>query len=111
MLLMEKIYSTNYQIPQRLNIALFVLVLPMTWWLLWVASHSQKVWIVLLVAFVYAHLHNTLFSLLHEAVHGVFAPKESTNELFGVLSAVAFPTSAEGISYAWSPLGCSQVPS
>jgi len=72
----------------------------MTWWLLWVASHSQKVWVVLLAAFAYAHLHNTLFSLLHEAVHGVFAPKESTNELFGVLSATAFPASAEGISYA-----------
>lgn len=83
---------TQYMIPEKRNIAIFFVVLPVTWWLLWVASHSGIVYMVL-AAWAYAFLHNTLFSLLHEAAHNVFSTNRFRNDLFGVLCGAAFPTS------------------
>ncbi len=85
--------TTNYHIPEKLNIIMFVLVLPITWFLLWIVSHSESVLYILLSAFMFALLHNTVFSLLHEAVHGVFSKNKLRNDFFGILSAAAFPTS------------------
>ncbi len=46
-----------------------------------------------LAAWAYSLLHNTIFSLLHEAVHGVLSNNRFRNNFFGILSAAAFPTS------------------
>jgi len=81
----------SYAIPEKRNVAIFLVVLPVTWWLLWTASHSSLLY-MLLAAWAYALLHNTLFSLLHEAVHGVFSKNRFRNGLFGTLCAAAFPT-------------------
>ena len=69
-----------------------MIVLPITWFLLWIVSHSSLGY-MLLAAWLYALLHNTIFSLLHEAVHNIFSGNRFRNDLFGVLTAVAFPTS------------------
>ncbi len=88
-----KAETLHYHISETLNILIFVTVLPVTWWLLWLVSHSESILTMLLAAWGYAHLHNTIFSLLHEAVHGVFSRSRFRNDLFGILSAAAFPTS------------------
>lgn len=79
-------------IPEKRNIAIFLTVLPATWTLLWVASHASLP-LMLAAAWLYTLLHNTLFSLLHESVHHVFSANRFRNDLFGLLSAAAFPTS------------------
>lgn len=85
--------SKIYVIPEKTNIVVLMVVLPITWYMLWLASYSESVMAILFAAWIYAFLHNTVFSLLHEAVHGVFSTNNTRNDLFGILSAAAFPTS------------------
>lgn len=82
----------QYPIPGRLNVALLLLLLPITWLLLWTASHLAWGW-ALVAALLFAHFNNAAFSFLHEAVHGIFSPNRIVNEVFGVVCAATFPTS------------------
>jgi fatty acid desaturase len=81
-----------YPIPEKLNVAIFLAVLLVTWGLLWAGSHASFSWAVL-AAWAFSFFNNTMFSLLHEAVHGIFSRSFLRNELFGVLCAPLFPTS------------------
>lgn len=81
-----------FPIPEKLNIVVFSITLPMIWFLLWVASHLSLPW-ALLAAFLFSHLNNTMFSFMHEAVHGVFSKNRLRNDLFGLTCAALFPTS------------------
>jgi len=47
---------------------------------------------LLVAAVVFAFSNNTLFSLLHESVHGVFHDDKKINYMAGVLCAAMFPT-------------------
>lgn len=89
---MESLEERDFAIPGRLNLAILVVVAPLTWGLLWVGSHASLGW-ALLAAWGFALFHNTLFSLLHEAVHGVAHRNRRVNETLGTLCAAAFPTS------------------
>jgi fatty acid desaturase len=82
----------SHRIPGKLNVAIFSLALPATWILLWVASHASLAW-ALLAAWAFSLVNHTPFSLMHEAVHGVFSCDRRLNGIFGTLSAPAFPTS------------------
>jgi fatty acid desaturase len=84
--------ATRYAIPEKLNIAIFLVAFPATWGLLWIASHESLVW-MLLAAWAFSLVNHLHFSLMHEAVHGVFSEDKTRNDLFGTLSAPAFPTS------------------
>ena len=84
--------TETYPIPEKINIAIYILILPMTWALLWVGSHATLPY-ALLAAWAFSIVNNTPFSLMHEAVHGTFSNNRFRNNLFGVLSAVMFPTS------------------
>lgn len=81
-----------YPIPEKRNIAIFLVALPATWGLLWLASHGSLGW-ALLAAWAFSLVNHTPFSLLHEAVHSVFSRSRARNDFFGTLSAAAFPTS------------------
>ena len=80
------------RIPEKRNIAIFLAAMPATWGLLWVASHQSIGW-ALVAAWAFSLVNHTPFSLMHEAVHGVFSPDRKRNDLFGTLCAPAFPTS------------------
>lgn len=82
----------NFPIREKTNIIIFLIVLPITWWLLWIASNSTLLYMIL-AAWAYAILHNTIFVLLHETVHGIFSNNRLRNDFFGTLSAATFPTS------------------
>lgn len=47
---------------------------------------------MLLAALAFSFTANTAFSLLHEAVHGLFSPRRSLNEWAGRLASAWFPT-------------------
>jgi len=84
--------SSTYPIPEKTNALLFVLSVPAVWSLLWVGSHAPLGW-ALLAAAAFSLVNHLPFSLMHEAVHGVFSANRRRNELFGVLAAAMFPTS------------------
>src|SRR5262245_53872909 len=79
-------------LPGVLNISLSLITGASALALLWIASHTNS-WVVRLVsAFVFSYVNNTLFSLLHEAVHGVFHSNRAINNAYGRVLAAFFPT-------------------
>jgi fatty acid desaturase len=81
-----------YSIPEKLNIFIFFVFIVLDGFLLWTASHYSLLY-MFVAAFLFAFIHNTLFSLMHEAVHGVFSKSSSVNEFFGIILGATFPTS------------------
>jgi len=79
-------------IPGRLNLALLGLASLASASLLFGASHAGSGWFVLACAVGFSFTANTLFSLLHEAVHGLFSDHRSLNEWAGRWAAAWFPT-------------------
>ena len=79
-------------IPERANVAILCAAAPLTWTLLYAGSHAPLPW-ACAAALLFAFAAFTPFSLMHEAVHGVFSASARRNELFGVLAAAMFPTS------------------
>jgi fatty acid desaturase len=59
---------------------------------LWTASHAASPLIVLVAAVLFGFANNTMFSLMHEAVHGMFHPNRTVNEVAGNVAAAFFPT-------------------
>jgi fatty acid desaturase len=80
-------------IPARLNLLLLAVAAAASAALLWLASHAES-WPVLGVAAVaFSFTANTLFSLMHESVHGLLHPRASWNRWGGRFAAAFFPTS------------------
>jgi fatty acid desaturase len=79
-------------IPARLNVLIAITASSAAVILLWAASHCET-WIAILpCAIAFSFVANTVFSCLHECVHGMFHPDRRINYLFGVVSAAFFPT-------------------
>jgi len=79
-------------IPGRLNVLLGMLSIAVALALLWFASHTDSWPLRLVAAVLFSFAGNTIFSLLHESVHGIFHPHRAVNEGFGRLTAAFFPT-------------------
>lgn len=84
--------QAQYPKPEKLNIIILIMTVPMLWALLWVASHLSIGW-ALLAALIFSQINHTIFSLLHEAVHGSFSKNHVRNEILGNICAAMFPTS------------------
>ena len=81
-----------HPIPAKLNLLLSFLAGSANLALLWFACHTDTTGALLCAALVFSFTNNTCFSLLHEAVHGVFHPDTRVNRLAGILLAAFFPT-------------------
>lgn len=79
-------------IPERLNLALLAVASAVSGALLWGASHAPGPPAAIACAVGFSFTANTLFSLLHESVHGIFSPRPGINEWAGRLAAAWFPT-------------------
>lgn len=84
--------SENTVIPETLNTAVIIVTVPITWGLLWAASHGSTV-TVLFAAWMFSLFNNTMFSMTHEAVHGVLYKNRRLNRLAGIFCSAFFPTS------------------
>ncbi|MBX2796416.1 MAG: fatty acid desaturase [Myxococcales bacterium] len=80
------------RIPTRLNLVLVAAATSGCVALLWCASHARTGWELAAAAVSFSFLGNTVFSLLHEAVHGVLHPSARTNAWLGRWLAAFFPT-------------------
>ena len=79
-------------VPGALNIAVTAAAVPLALFLLGFASHTESWGWRIAAAAAFSFVNNTLFSLLHEAVHGIFDPRPAVNDAFGRLTAAFFPT-------------------
>ena len=78
-------------IPMALNSAIGIVAVAIAMACLWLASHAP--WpVALAAAVVFSFANNTIFSLLHECVHGCFHSRQRVNDAAGVLFAAFFPT-------------------
>jgi fatty acid desaturase len=84
--------DVDLSIPGALNVPLALAGYALAAWLLWLASHADSLWLVLAAALAFSYVGNTIFSLLHESVHGIFHRRPRVNDGFGMLSAAFFPT-------------------
>jgi fatty acid desaturase len=74
------------------NWIILLLAFGAVWACLWGASHGPW-WVMLPASVGFALFNNTIFALLHEAVHGVASPNPVRNEWIGHLAACTLPTS------------------
>jgi len=79
-------------IPGALNVGVALAAYAAAAWLLWFASHAQSLWGLAAAAIAFSYVNNTIFSLLHESVHGIFHPRRAVNDAFGMVGAAFFPT-------------------
>jgi fatty acid desaturase len=79
-------------VPARLNLALLVGASAVTAGCLYLASNAGSVVVMVGAAIAFSFFNNTMFSLMHEAVHGVFHPNSVINDAAGRLAAALFPT-------------------
>ena len=79
-------------IPGALNILLTASAFSVCLFLLWFASYTDSWGWAVAAAVVFSYSNNTVFSLLHESVHGTFHSNRRLNEWFGRLNAALFPT-------------------
>ena len=75
------------------NLAVGVVAVATCCLCLWTASHAPSPFLVAIAAIVFAVTNGTLFSLMHEAVHGPFSDVRAVNVWAGRLCAAFFPTS------------------
>jgi fatty acid desaturase len=79
-------------IPVRLNLLLVAGSTGVAAASLAIASHAASWPVALAAAAVFSFVNNTVFSLLHEAVHGVLHPDPRVNTWLGRWLAAFFPT-------------------
>ncbi len=84
-------HSSNDAIPTQRNILLLIAASLINMLLLYWASHSAW-WGVIVAAGLFSLSNNTLFSLLHESVHGILAKDGRINRFAGCCAASWFPT-------------------
>jgi fatty acid desaturase len=84
--------SARPPIPARLNLALVGAAVPLACGLLWLASATSSWPLRIAAALGFSLIGNTLFALLHEAVHGILHPDARVNAWLGRLTAAFFPT-------------------
>lgn len=84
--------SRTEPVPGTLNIALTAVSVSAAAGLLWFASRTESWGWRLAAAVAFSFVNNTIFSLLHESVHGIFHPRRGVNEGFGRFLAAFFPT-------------------
>lgn len=78
--------------PSIINPLILFLSLVASWLCLWTASHASFGF-ALVAVWLFSLVGNTPFALMHEAVHGVGCSSKRGNELLGIVSGWAFPTS------------------
>lgn len=81
-----------YIIPDTLNLGVLFISASASAALLYGASHAPNFLIAALCAIAFSFTANTIFSLLHEAVHGLFSSHKNINTWAGRFAAAWFPT-------------------
>ena len=82
----------SLRIPSSLNLVIAACSIAVALGCLWSASHAPHWTLIVAAAFVFSFANNTIFSLLHECVHGSFHSSRWISERAGMVFASFFPT-------------------
>jgi fatty acid desaturase len=88
----QAINLKQYKIPKTINFIVAIMAFSSSIALLYLAERSEHWYTFLLYAICFSFTQNTIFSLLHESVHGVFHPNRTINNWMGRISGAFFPT-------------------
>jgi fatty acid desaturase len=88
----ESLSVVSPAVPGRLNLALLGGAVLVTGGCLYLASHGGPLPVRIGAAIAFSFFNNTMFSLMHEAVHGVFHRNSGINDWAGRIAAGFFPT-------------------
>ncbi|MCP4914840.1 MAG: fatty acid desaturase [Oligoflexia bacterium] len=78
--------------PEKLNLFIAVTAIATALFLLYATAHFEPWWIKAICIFMFSFIGNTIFGLLHEAVHSSFHNNRYVNYIFGNIFAAFFPT-------------------
>lgn len=80
---MKTLQSIQYRIPDKTNLCIAAVCSCAYFTLLWVASHVEHYAWVLLFGFLFAIIMVPVYSLIHEAEHGILHSNSKINEFMG----------------------------
>jgi fatty acid desaturase len=83
--------NSVWPIPWRINLVVLVSQLVAFAALVWATTQTSQWWQVALLAAAFAVLGNSIYSLIHEAEHGMLHPHRRTNDILGAALALLFP--------------------
>ena len=81
----------RWPIPGKLNLAICVVQIAAFAAVFWATSQATSWWQIGLLAGLFAILGNSIYSLVHEAEHGMLHPNRTANDLLGTVLALLFP--------------------
>lgn len=80
-----------HPIPWRLNVAVMAAQLAALAACFYAAAQVSRWWHLVLLAFSFGVLMNAVYSVIHEAEHGMLLPNRRANDFAGAFMAVFFP--------------------
>lgn len=83
--------DSAYPIPNRLNAAIVTLQVMAVGACFVMAARAQTGWAIAATAILFALLMNSVYSIIHEAEHGMLFSNHRANEWIGILMAMLFP--------------------
>lgn len=83
--------SSDYPIPAKLNLAIVVVQLSAFGVIFWTASQADVWWHVVLLSCAFTIVGNSIYSMIHEAEHGILHPDRRVNDAVGIAMALLFP--------------------
>ena len=81
----------QYPIPVVLNLVIILLQVCSAFVIFYLASLSTAWWHLAILAGLFAVLGNSIYSIVHEAEHGILNPNRKFNDFLGVMMALLFP--------------------
>jgi fatty acid desaturase len=91
-LLYQEFDHRGLKIPALLNVVILFVSITLCMYLLHACSVTPFLAYKILCAALFSFICNTIFSLLHEAVHGHFHSNAKLNYFFGIICAAFYPT-------------------
>jgi fatty acid desaturase len=84
---------SGFPIPWRLNLVIAVLQVTAAFSIFGFTAAASQWWHLLLLALAFAIVGNSIYTMMHEAEHGMLAPSRRLNDAMGTLLALFFPAS------------------
>jgi len=83
--------ASLYPIPARRNLGIAAMLVALFFGTMTAAAHATAVWQIVLLAFAFAVVGNSIYAVIHEAEHGMLHPNRYVNDGLGAGLAVLFP--------------------
>jgi fatty acid desaturase len=84
-------HHRNYPIPGNLNLLIAAMQVCCAVTVFYLTAIADHWWQILLLALFFAILGNSIYSIIHEAEHGILHPRPLLNDMVGAIMALLFP--------------------